>query len=1538
MRSLNVRLAAICCVVVLLLGGGVHLLHGFQLRRQADALKAASERAEEEYRKAPETADGEKSLGEAIRLLGTYVGLKEHDSQAHLRLGLLLAEQPTADSLPYNARSACFKLEEVLRTSDSALSPEDLHKARKKLVDMSKLVGRWPDALVHIEHLLTESPNDPELLDLYGQILVGSGKNEEARKQFERAIKIAPGQTDSYVRLADVLRTSLQRAVDADKVMLDMVVNQKDKDKTVEALRKYARYLLRTQEKYDEALKQAKRLLELRPEDPAGLWIAGSCYLANGQYKTAEEFLNRGIKADKRNADMYRTMAEVNNRLRRADEAIAVLRTGLENTKGTTGYIEILWDLTNERITFGKLDEAEKGLEELRGLRLRVRQQLVDFLAARLAFAKAAVREDGDFVTVKAEFADVLPKLHDSPEHQKIAYYHFGQCCRILGDPDGQVIAYLEAVKIDPYYSLARVGLAEILLGKGKLADAAEQYAKIVNGPHPDVNSAVSLARVMIMICLSQEKEKRDWTLVDKLLDQTERRWEMTANLAVLKAEVLLAKGSAEESQKLLERYTGEFSKNVQVWLALIKLPMYLARNATDPSEKEKRWQQASDYIDRATQKMGDSANLRSMRGALAVYRKDPQVAAVLKKLGENIGEMPLADKRYLWFSLGSLSVEANELDLGRDYYRLLAENDPKNIVIRCSLCDLTLRAFEKGQKPDLQELDKLLGEIERLGGRGPFWLYGKAIRILVDAKKDPQLLIEARGYLNDALADRKDYSPLAVLAGKICELQNEPDQALDYYRRAVYGMGERNSDVIRRTVQLLLPRGRIVEAGLLFDCLEKQKSPLLGEMNQEYVHVKAFRGDIQEAAKDVEKSVPADSRKYEDFLRQGQLYYVLVKRLNLEAQAAHRDAEAAKVDKQLSDDKKREKAGKAQQADMEMLKMAQRAMDALMKARELNPQVDEVWTWIVRLLVDVNQPDKAPPLIRDAKESLKGEKAPMTLAACWELLNETTKAQADAEERAKAPPESVRELREKAKSYAEKAQAECEQAVTASPQNSRVLRQAAMFYRVNNSERAEPLLKRIIELESPATLTDVCWARRNLAIVLKERGDFNDFQKGIALIDENLRSKARSIEDERTKVTFLLADPRKETIGAAISAMEEVVKGADATPDDQFDLAQLYLKKGDWPRYNNRMHSVLAAQKGIAHIQCLVFYITTLLENKKLDDVEKWLARLEKAAPNLFETVQLRAEYQFLCGNYKAAGDLAMAFLDNPKAQPNIRGKQLFLVATLMEKFGDRLKADGKRNDAKDFAEKADGLFDALRSKRVSETGDMLYATYLARQRRTRECLELLEKCWDKCPPAALQATAATLIHSKAASAAQYEQLQKMLVTAANKFDRPVPLLLILAELHTQQGQYDESIKVYREILKKEPRNFGALNNLGIDLARSVLSADPPTRSTQTLDEALKLVNDALAIRGPMAEVLDSRGVVYIVRQEPDKALEDLAAAIKDDGAAEQYFHQAWAYCLAGKKSEASAAFVTATKKGVDRKDLDPREVPYYDQLQRSL
>ena len=147
--------------------------------------------------------------------------------------------------------------------------------------------------------------------------------------------------------------------------------------------------------------------------------------------------------------------------------------------------------------------------------------------------------------------------------------------------------------------------------------------------------------------------------------------------------------------------------------------------------------------------------------------------------------------------------------------------------------------------------------------------------------------------------------------------------------------------------------------------------------------------------------------------------------------------------------------------------------------------------------------------------------------------------------------------------------------------------------------------------------------------------------------------------------------------------------------------------------------------------------------------------------------------------------------------------------MAEVLEKFGDRLKAEGKQAEARKFTEKADALYASLRS--ISSSGDIYFAGYLARQHRFREPLDVLEHCSDKVPADQLRIPAGIVIQSKAADAAQYQQLEKILAAAADKANRPVSLLLVLADLHAQQQQYDKSISDYREVLAKAPRNFQA-------------------------------------------------------------------------------------------------------------------------------
>src|SRR3954454_19256687 len=71
MRRLNLVFLAVLLVVVALLGGGMHLVHGFQVRRNASAFLDRAHRAE-----------AKNDLETAEESLGQYLNLRRDDASA----------------------------------------------------------------------------------------------------------------------------------------------------------------------------------------------------------------------------------------------------------------------------------------------------------------------------------------------------------------------------------------------------------------------------------------------------------------------------------------------------------------------------------------------------------------------------------------------------------------------------------------------------------------------------------------------------------------------------------------------------------------------------------------------------------------------------------------------------------------------------------------------------------------------------------------------------------------------------------------------------------------------------------------------------------------------------------------------------------------------------------------------------------------------------------------------------------------------------------------------------------------------------------------------------------------------------------------------------------------------------------------------------------------------------------------------------------------------------------------------------------------
>ena len=108
---------------------------------------------------------------------------------------------------------------------------------------------------------------------------------------------------------------------------------------------------------------------------------------------------------------------------------------------------------------------------------------------------------------------------------------------------------------------------------------------------------------------------------------------------------------------------------------------------------------------------------------------------------------------------------------------------------------------------------------------------------------------------------------------------------------------------------------------------------------------------------------------------------------------------------------------------------------------------------------------------------------------------------------------------------------------------------------------------------------------------------------------------------------------------------------------------------------------------------------------------------------------------------------------------------------------------------------------------------------------------------------------------------------------TAIQKNPKVVVLKMHLADLYDLRGEYDKAAAEYREVLKDEPGNVVALNNLAWLLSQQ----------TGQGREALQYIEAAVNGIGRRADLLDTRGSVELALGQTQAALADFTEAVND-------------------------------------------------------
>jgi tetratricopeptide (TPR) repeat protein len=523
-----------------------------------------------------------------------------------------------------------------------------------------------------------------------------------------------------------------------------------------------------------------------------------------------------------------------------------------------------------------------------------------------------------------------------------------------------------------------------------------------------------------------------------------------------------------------------------------------------------------------------------------------------------------------------------------------------------------------------------------------------------------------------------------------------------------------------------------------------------------------------------------------------------------------------------------------------------------LRRAVELGPNVPETWVALIEFLASQQQLDRAEAEIARAQGKLSAEQADLALAHCYEAVGKQDAAR---------------------KHY--------EAAVTVRPQDVVALRALAGFC-IGNSALAEGErhLRRIADKQVPAADEDAAWARRNLAWVRAATGGREGLMEALALVGLRQDADGKLLTTEtklppdqyrqelQARARVLAVHNRRNFRRQAITILEELNRMEALSADDLYLLAQLHETDGNWTRARQDFNDLLSMQSQTPEF--LAHYVQSLLRHGDLEEARTGLEKLEKleqkrrVEPGSFGSSRLRASY------LQARGD--------------------------QDKALELLRANAARKDAR-------------------PEDILLLIGYLAGRNQIEEALAVCEQAWKLCPAeAAARASLATLRSGKP-TAEQISRVERRLEEVRAKSPNTVSPLLSLAELRDLQKRYDEAVSLYREVLKLDPRDVTALNNLAWLLAQKSDGAR----------EALGLIERAIEVNGPAPGLLDTRATVNLARNQPDAAIRDLQEANQESPVAPRLFQLARAQLNAKNRTAAAKALAEAKRLGFDPKQLHP-------------
>lgn len=503
------------------------------------------------------------------------------------------------------------------------------------------------------------------------------------------------------------------------------------------------------------------------------------------------------------------------------EKAIEVWLAGTQGAGKTNPQLNLR--LVSYLLSAGRLTEAEAALlslnEAIRATIGKYPQSTYqalnrrrDLLKARLLLAKGQASEALDVAAPLASNAQAA-----SAERLE-AWLILAECYAGQGNWDQAATAYQNAAAVAPAQNeSSRQAAGRAWLRAGQPEQALRHFDWL-HRLRQDGASGVELGRALLAQQLMQPASRRDWTKLDRLLqelagEEAHRELSEPWRIELLQVDSGLSRVTSREALKQavsealtsLQKLEQQHGESAALWRELATRYAHLQK----PQDADRALAECERLGDRSPERYLSAANVYVVR------RDFERVSQVLQ---EGVANLPPEEVPALRIAVAGSLLAAGATESGRKELTVAYQADPGNIGIVEQLAEL---ATDTKDPQEIRKWEDRLLELE--GPRGTSWRYYRAVRLLAEsAGQKGAALPELVSLQADLQKRRPAWPKTLILSGAINEINGNLPEAVQAYKSAL-NLGDRRSVVYERLVVLLYRLGRFTEADEYLGRLSQQ-------------------------------------------------------------------------------------------------------------------------------------------------------------------------------------------------------------------------------------------------------------------------------------------------------------------------------------------------------------------------------------------------------------------------------------------------------------------------------------------------------------------------------------------------------------------------------------------------------------------------------------------------------------------------------------------------------------------------------------------